>query len=315
VHAKAQWIGERHEAKTMPQDLSPNSLIHPFAMGTAWHTYDNPVRIMSVTSSSLVLFAASFLGSACGSLNTGAIDKPKATLVRATAALPSSLAPIPTSHFSLDAALWPAPDESSRLDIMVVGDSTADCLGWGLRTLQSPGLVVELEGKDGCELLRDTCDASTWAKKTKELRPKVTLLSLGGAFLYGVTANGEWQKSCKPDWDATFESHLMTDLRELKGSGVEVWALTVPYPLGSYDTKDYRAEVDCINTSIRKSASAVGGISILDLAENICPRGHCARDSDGMVLRPDGIHYAIDALGPTSRWILDQVRPRAHPKP
>jgi hypothetical protein len=49
-------------------------------------------------------------------------------------------------------------------------------------------------------------------------------------------------------------------------------------------------------------------VKILDLAERLCPKGVCQREHDGLVLRPDGVHYAIDALEPTSRWILDELR-------
>ncbi len=171
-------------------------------------------------------------------------------------------------------------------------------------------MKVELQAKDGCELLTDTCGAETWAAKTRELSPRETLVFVGGAFLYGIPSEGAFEKSCEALWDARFESHLTAHLADLSTVATRVWVVTVPYPLGVYDTADYRKQVDCINASIRKSASRVGGVKILDLAERLCPKGVCEREDHGRVLRPDGVHYAIEALEPTSRWIIGELTNR-----
>jgi hypothetical protein len=86
-----------------------------------------------------------------------------------------------------------------------------------------------------------------------------------------------------------------------------VWAVTLPYPLDVYDNDTFRGEVDCINTSIRKSAAAVAGVEVLDLGERLCPKGVCVREYDGVEIRPDGVHYTIDGVQSVARWVLEEI--------
>jgi hypothetical protein len=84
--------------------------------------------------------------------------------------------------------------------------------------------------------------------------------------------------------------------------------VTIPYPLGPYDSADFRAEVDCINRLIRRAAASVKGVGVLDLAERLCPKGVCERESEGAVIRPDGVHYSMDGGARVSRWVLEQIQ-------
>ena len=103
--------------------------------------------------------------------------------------------------------------EPAQFRIMLLGDSTANSLGWGLRGVRQPGLAVELMGHDGCTMLATTlCDEPLWAERTTQVKPNATLLFLGGAFLHGVTLDGDWRKSCYPGWDAKFETNLQARL-------------------------------------------------------------------------------------------------------
>ena len=206
------------------------------------------------------------------------------------------------------AAFEPGP-ESGRdvFRIMLVGDSTANSLGWGLRGIRQPGLAVDLMGQDGCTMLADTCGV-LWTQRINELHPNATLVFLGGAFLHGTSVDGEWRKSCHPVWDGKLVSNLTRRLGDLASPEGHVWAVTVPYPLGEYDNATFRAEVDCINDSIRASAAAVPGVQLLDLGERLCPKGVCQRESDGREIRPDGVHYTIDGAASLSRWVLAEIQ-------
>ena len=192
--------------------------------------------------------------------------------------------------------------------VMLLGDSTANSLGWGLRGVREPGVAVELMGQDGCTMLADMCGGPQWTQRTKEIHPSATILFLGGAFLHGTSVDGEWRKSCHPVWDGKFESNLTRRLGDLLSPDVRVFAATIPYPLGEYDTATFRAEVDCINASIRRSAAAVKGIEVLDFAAQLCPKGECIRESGGQIIRPDGVHYTIDGAAEISRWVLAEIR-------
>ncbi|MDB4941301.1 MAG: Lipopolysaccharide modification acyltransferase [Labilithrix sp.] len=205
------------------------------------------------------------------------------------------------------AAIAPDPGRDT-FRVLLVGDSTANSFGWGLRELRQLGTAVDLHGRDGCTMLADTCAGETWADLTRDLKPSATIVMLGGAFLHGTSVDGEWRKACHPTWDEKFERHLAARLGDLVGGGVRVFAATTPYPLGPYDTADFRKETDCINASIQRSVARVPGASVLDLNEHMCPAGVCVRSYHGLTIRPDGVHYRIDSTAEIAAWLLAQAR-------
>jgi len=189
----------------------------------------------------------------------------------------------------------------------VVGDSTANSLGWTLRGVREPGIAVELRGQDGCSMLRDSCDGALWAQHKRDVRPAATLVFLGGAYLYGQTFDGAWREACYPAWDRVFEETLTRRISDLATVEGQVWAVTVPNPLGPYDKPSWRAKVDCINASVRRAAAAVPGVRILDLAELLCPGDVCEREREGTLIRPDGVHFDIEGSRVLARRVLDQI--------
>jgi peptidoglycan/LPS O-acetylase OafA/YrhL len=227
----------------------------------------------------------------------------RATYARTPPASPPFSAPAPL--------LAPAESQlpvATPFRVMILGDSTANSLGWGLRGVRKPAVSVELMGRDGCTMLADTCYGELWEKHTLDLRPDATLVFLGGAFLHGVSVGSRWLKACHREWDGKFRKNLSRRLENVAPHPARVWAVTVPYPLGPYDSADVRAEVDCINASIRNAAASVAGVRVLDLAGRLCPKGVCERESDGEVIRPDGVHYSMEGGKRVSSWVLDQVQ-------
>jgi lysophospholipase L1-like esterase len=193
--------------------------------------------------------------------------------------------------------------------VVVFGDSTANSLGWGLRALHEKGVAVELLGKDGCTMLGDKCDGEHWAERVDALRPDVTVIYLGGAFLHGFGVDGSWRTACHADWDARFEQSLKRRLGDLERAQARPFVLTAPYPVGRWDTPEYRAQIDCINASVRRAASAVPAARLLDFHEQVCPKGQCRRELAGKgLLRPDGVHFSIDGAEHVARWVFDELR-------
>ena len=225
-------------------------------------------------------------------------------VVRATYARPerSSLA-------SALAQLPPTPAETIAFRVMVFGDSTANSLGWGLRSLREKGVDVQLMGKDGCTMLADLCEGPHWVEHVREQHPNVSIVYLAGAFLHGFNVKGSWHTACRPDWDQKFEHVLSLRLRELEGEAGLVFASTIPYPVGRYDAREFRDEVDCINASIRKTVDAVPGVQLIDVGARLCPGGVCEQDIDGREpIRPDGVHFSIDSAQSLARWVYEEIR-------
>jgi hypothetical protein len=203
-----------------------------------------------------------------------------------------------------DLSFHPAP-----LKIAVFGDSTANSLGWAIRGVRRPGVTVELLGKDSCTMLWDTCGGADWPRQVNDTHPDAVLVFFGGAFLHGITADGDWRKACHPAWDAKFQSTVAERLGGLHPSAGQVWAVTVPYPLGRYDSAPWRAEVDCINASLKKAVATAPHVRILDLGAWLCPGGVCKVEREGAEIRPDGVHYDLQAARDLGRWALDQLKP------
>ena len=225
-------------------------------------------------------------------------------VVRATYARPT--------HNSLSAMLARIPlpiPETITFRVMVFGDSTANSLGWGLRSLRERGADVQLMGKDGCNMLADQCEGPHWVEHVREQHPNVSIVYLAGAFLHGFSVKGVWHTACRADWDQKFERVLSLRLRELEGEAGLVFTSTIPYPVGRYDAPEFRDEVDCINTSIRKTVDAVPGVQLIDVGARLCPGGVCQQDVGGdEPVRPDGVHFSIDSAQDLSRWVYEEIR-------
>jgi peptidoglycan/LPS O-acetylase OafA/YrhL len=230
-------------------------------------------------------------------------------VVRATYARQASPLPIPppARAAAAESAVASVPSPPP-FQIILLGDSTANSLGWGLRGMQAPGVAVDLKGQDGCTMLADLCGGPAWAKQVSDVHPDATLVVLGGAFMHGITVDGHWRKACHRQWDRKFQSSLVRRLADLRSPGGHVWAATIPYPLGVWEGPVIRAEVDCINTSIRSAAGSVPEVRVLELADQVCPKGACDLEFEGAVIRPDGVHYSIEGARGLSRWVLEQIR-------
>jgi peptidoglycan/LPS O-acetylase OafA/YrhL len=228
-------------------------------------------------------------------------------IVRATYARNGTSFPaLPTEHLGASGA----PPEFVRYRVLMFGDSTANSLGWGLRSLHEKGVAVELLGKDGCTMLDDRCDGEHWAERVRELHPDATLVYLAGAFLHGFGVQGTWHTACHADWDAKFEKALTRRLRELEATRERIFAVVAPYPVGRWDTLEYRAQTDCINASLRKAAAAAPAVHVLEVGERLCPKGVCRRDmpSGKAPIRPDGVHFSLAGAEDVSRWVFEQIR-------
>ncbi len=222
-------------------------------------------------------------------------------VVRATFARPEPPPPPPL--------LLVPPPAARTFRIMMVGDSTANSLGWGLRGVRRPGVAIETMGRDGCTMLADACFGEQWANDVMKLHPNATIFYVGGAFLHGITVKGRFVKACNAKWDEKLETNVERRLGDLRSVPGDVYAATIPYPLGPYDSAPYRKETDCINASIRQAATANPGVKILDISQALCPKGECTLEAHGKTIRPDGVHYEIDGIRDVATLVLDDLDP------
>lgn len=239
---------------------------------------------------------------------------------------PSAPAPVgvatwPTP-FSVASKELPPPDSlpPGTLRILVLGDSVASFLGVALRYRQDEARAFVAERGvgscsifpartrvvDGKPVVGTSCSA-TWARDTEELRPDVTLLVLGGAFL--------GDQACEQAWLDSYEQRILT-LKEAMGASAGRVVLTrVPYPMGGWRHGNVLGQADCYNEMLRKTAEKAH-LPSLDLMGYLCRArgdgpsraGDCMTESQGKPIRPDGLHFDGVGAEETARWVLRELR-------
>jgi peptidoglycan/LPS O-acetylase OafA/YrhL len=275
--------------------------LHAFRFGVtlgiaalSYHLLERPIRRHGVTFGRARVVVPAAFAAACLAVFVGAWPKPEppvASVARPAVTSKAPAAPVPI-----------------RLRLRLLGDSTANALGWTLQSVAAPDIDIELRGKDGFNLI--FADHLRWTERDDDV--DVTLVGVGGAFLYGIQVSGRWTFACHPRWHALFEEGLDLHLADLAGSKSTLWLATAPYPLGRYDSDERRRQLDCINRSIRKTAEKHPRFQLLDLAEMICPKGECTREVSGIPLRPDGVHFDVMAAAELGRRVLSQLDPVGH---
>jgi hypothetical protein len=218
-----------------------------------------------------------------------------------------------------------AEDAPPRV-ILVVGDSGAYFLGKGMTTVGNQrGVAVYSRGIIGCSIGRvpgpfratdgnivvqpSDCDGvmNRWRFFLGLSHPDLALLTLawpGGGGQQEV--DGRWEQECDPDHDAHLQQVFTDELRLLQSTGARTATTTIPYRISPYDPTAGRDATDCRNKALRAAARATG-TRLIDLATWACPGGRCDVERDGVVLRPDLVHFVDQGAEVAGGWILDQL--------
>jgi peptidoglycan/LPS O-acetylase OafA/YrhL len=219
----------------------------------------------------------------------------------------------------------PAHDAAPKT-ILVVGDSGAYFLGPGMTTVGNQrGVAVYSRGIIGCSIGRvagpfrtddgkvvtqpAACDhvMDRWRFFLGLSHPDLVLLTLawpGGGGQQEV--DGQWRAECDADHNARLQQVFTDELRLLQSTGARTAATTIPYRISPYDPNTGRDATDCRNKALR-AATAETGTRLVDLAGWACPAGDCVLERDGVVLRPDLVHFADRGAEVAGGWILDQL--------
>jgi hypothetical protein len=98
-------------------------------------------------------------------------------------------------------------------------------------------------------------------------------------------------------------------LNDLMYPGAKVFITTIPLGLKWSGGPLIDKHIGCINKSIRKVTALVPGVTLIDLAERVCPKGKCILQEEGaaQAIRPDGLHYDMEGARQLSAWMLDEL--------
>jgi peptidoglycan/LPS O-acetylase OafA/YrhL len=222
--------------------------------------------------------------------------------------------------------------------LLIVGDSLADSMAAGVKTLTDPQPFVTANGSaDGCALtadvtalrltssteaakvsLSDACEPR-WNQAFAAFHPNLVVVAYGNASGFEkFQIGGRWLGPCDAgfhDWYVPEMTRILTAFSSA-GSGVAV--ATLPYPVGDWLPADARLQIDCMNRLNRSTAAAVHA-DVIDLGGMVCPGGHCITTVDGAPLRADGVHFGNEGAfvgqafsGPgteyAARWLFTTLQ-------
>jgi peptidoglycan/LPS O-acetylase OafA/YrhL len=225
--------------------------------------------------------------------------------------------PLPTADIRDLPPASELPPDTMR--VLVVGDSVAMSVGNLLRINQQKGHAFVAQRAVGdCSLLDGIVPTHTmngldhgggncakdWASDTAKLRPDVTLVVLGGAYFASAKVDGRWQRPCDKGWHAVYLKRLKSLVALLKVNGGRAVFVTAAYPVGKFHIASIDERVDCFNATIVES-----GAETIDLAKHLCPEKACPLESEGSVIRNDGLHFEYPGGNATAEWILNELRP------
>ncbi|MBX3221614.1 MAG: acyltransferase [Labilithrix sp.] len=196
--------------------------------------------------------------------------------------------------------------------ILVIGDSVAQYLGEAMRFHQAAASsFVAQRGVGACsiheaevryvkgERIEGTSCAQNWVTDVAELRPDVTLIVLGGAYL--------GPRTCQPDWRQAYRQRLTFLLHAMGSSAGRVILTLVPYPGQRWRTANMVELVDCFNDELTQIAE-IERLPTIDLKTHVCPTTDCTLLSNGAAIRPDGLHFDGPGAVESAQWTLGEVR-------
>jgi lysophospholipase L1-like esterase len=207
--------------------------------------------------------------------------------------------------------------------LLVVGDSGAVFLGDGLaRVGATKGVEVRNAGTISCGIITDggrlrldgggeLDDPSwcagwpdRWRAELDAFHPDVVLLVIGWPGLGDRRVDGAWRHPCDRVFDARYRDVSRVALDVLGRVGRRVVVADSPYLTLPVVQRDAAKRVDCLNRTYRAAARSAGA-SVLPIGEWLCSSSrHCTIESDGVTMRPDGIHFRDAGADIAARWVL-----------
>jgi hypothetical protein len=232
--------------------------------------------------------------------------------------------------------LYRRTDAGQVPKVMVVGDSAARTLGYGLErwAADTGEAVVWTTATLGCGIADEgvVVDAFTRADEAPVSEPclhiregwKEQIAQFDPDVVIVFSTIWDQQDRRLPGWDAmeqpgdpAFDDYLLREYREsvdiLSASGAKiVWVkgpcarsfdITGKNPgtsTGAFDTARAKHIGD---VTLEQLTEERPDVALFDLFPVLCPNGEFVEDLDGVTVRPDGVHFSAEG----SKWVADRV--------
>jgi peptidoglycan/LPS O-acetylase OafA/YrhL len=227
------------------------------------------------------------------------------------------------------------PAQPHTLRMVVVGDSTACTLIPGLTAVGSSlGVQVENGAVIGCgvvsgeiapvyddnvnvEAKTDRCLSKARRAESsaiKALRPDVILWgsieerqSIVDAGPTGISS----LITGTPQWKAVMQQRIDARVTDFLATGAKVVLLLEPVPVSRNPNGPVpsQAAYSSMNAMLRQEAVRhPDKVGLVDLSSRVCPTSpHCRPTEDGVIVRPDLVHYSPDSSLWVAQWLVPQV--------
>ena len=187
----------------------------------------------------------------------------------------------------------------------------------------APGNRLELTGEAFPR--KGECDEwqKIWGSSKQRFRPQMIVFGFGVWEVFDRVVDGQTTVFGQSESDRQIRQTLDTLVRELSDRNTTLVFLTNPTLAGdSNRSPEWRSDqqwrVAHINDLLRDVAAKVPDrVKVLDLASYVCPApDRCQTELDGVVLRPDGVHYENpDKVPPGTKvgasvlapWLAEQL--------
>jgi hypothetical protein len=112
---------------------------------------------------------------------------------------------------------------------------------------------------------------------------------------------------CDPDYRDWYRDAVDQQISQLQqATGANIVLTNIVYNRFPGERTLGDAGVDCLNEELSRVA-VTRQVHLLDLNAWMCPKGSCRDVEHGVVLRPDGLHFANDGAGMALRWLYTQI--------
>ncbi len=204
----------------------------------------------------------------------------------------------------------PKPDlDPKKPRMLLLGDSQMfTLLFYGSGTLATPGVRYSYAPVVGCgvfdsvEHVGEHCAdrLPTWEKQIHDFNPDLSVLLIGGFEALDFSVDGHVYKHGTPEHEQELVRIITSALRTLTARGGRVALLEVPC-FGDSHGPDQQSIHD---RNLPSSIANVNGaletvanndpehVTFVQWSDAICPGGHFVAKIDGIVVRPDGVHFS-----------------------
>ncbi len=223
-----------------------------------------------------------------------------------------------------------APGAPKVPKVMLVGDSVAFSISFGFEGNPDTRNLVTLwnQAQYYCEFVQAArreangkeiahsimCDdwKATWSRSKAQFKPDLIMLGIGPWEIFDRKVQGEWLVFGQPELDRVITDQLQQIIDVVTDDHTTLVLLTSPYlerqPVGESPPEWAPEEtwrIDHLNALMRTVAAAnPTRVRVIEYGAYLCPDGKtCTQSIDGVVLRPDGIHYEKPGASKVAPWI------------